>query len=174
MIQRLLFWIIVIHQTVQSFLQLPRHYNPASSLNYLEDPSSVKLHCICINCKYVTNCKAYHFVEEKHQQPHICEKPTFTPRDGSPGIEVHIRTNSQKTKEVADQITSEHKLEEQKAMENSNAGGDLIGEAIYDMSGSVELEYDVVECEDFVEDKGCWVRNMPEEIRLANPDFVPP
>ena len=35
------------------------------------------------------------------------------------------------------------------------------------------IEYDVVACQDFLEDHGRWVRNMPEEIRLANPDFVP-
>jgi hypothetical protein len=34
-------------------------------------------------------------------------------------------------------------------------------------------EYDVVKCADFVEDKGCWVRNMPDEIRKVNPQFVP-
>jgi hypothetical protein len=37
----------------------------------------------------------------------------------------------------------------------------------------VTVEYDVVSCADFVEDRGRWARHMPEEIRLANPDFVP-
>ncbi len=49
----------------------------------------------------------------------------------------------------------------------------LVGEEKYDLSVKTTYEYDVVACEDFVEDHGCWVRNMPEEIRLANPDFVP-
>eukprot|EP00520_Triparma_pacifica_P000092 CAMPEP_0118635842 /NCGR_PEP_ID=MMETSP0785-20121206/2291_1 /TAXON_ID=91992 /ORGANISM="Bolidomonas pacifica, Strain CCMP 1866" /LENGTH=70 /DNA_ID=CAMNT_0006526901 /DNA_START=389 /DNA_END=601 /DNA_ORIENTATION=+ len=35
------------------------------------------------------------------------------------------------------------------------------------------IEYDVVKCADFKEDKGRWVRYMPEEIKRANPDFVP-
>ena len=34
-------------------------------------------------------------------------------------------------------------------------------------------EYDVVACMDFKEDVGRWVRLMPEEIRRANPGFVP-
>ncbi len=51
--------------------------------------------------------------------------------------------------------------------------GKLVGEEKYDLSVKTTYEYDVVACEDYVEDIGCWVRNMPEEIRLANPDFVP-
>ena len=38
--------------------------------------------CICIDCARVTNCAAYHFVETKHEQPHINENPTFEPIDG--------------------------------------------------------------------------------------------
>lgn len=34
-------------------------------------------------------------------------------------------------------------------------------------------EYDVVACEDFIEDQGRWVRFMPDEIRDANPGFIP-
>lgn len=49
----------------------------------------------------------------------------------------------------------------------------LVGEEKYDLSVKTTYEYDVVACEDFVKDDGCWVRNMPEEIKLANPDFVP-
>mmetsp|Transcript_28056 Transcript_28056/g.32710 ORF Transcript_28056/g.32710 Transcript_28056/m.32710 type:complete len:108 (-) Transcript_28056:149-472(-) len=49
----------------------------------------------------------------------------------------------------------------------------LVGEESYDFSVKTTYEYDVVACEDFEKDNGCWVRNIPEEIRLANPDFVP-
>jgi hypothetical protein len=49
----------------------------------------------------------------------------------------------------------------------------LFGEKQYDLSGTTSYEYDVVECEDFVLSRDAWVRNMPEEIRIANPDFVP-
>lgn len=49
----------------------------------------------------------------------------------------------------------------------------LFGEKQYDLSGMTTYEYDVVECDDFLEDRDTWVRNMPEEIRIANPDFVP-
>ena len=48
--------------------------------------------CICINCQLVTSCKAYHFVETKHEQPHMTNTPTFLPREGSPTINVNIRT----------------------------------------------------------------------------------
>lgn len=34
-------------------------------------------------------------------------------------------------------------------------------------------EYDVVACEDFKLEKDRWMRLMPEEIRKANPRFVP-
>ena len=53
--------------------------------------------CICINCKWVTSCKAYHFVETKHEQPHMSAEPAFMPRDGSPTITVTIRTEQKST-----------------------------------------------------------------------------
>jgi hypothetical protein len=49
----------------------------------------------------------------------------------------------------------------------------LFGEKQYDLRGITSYEYDVVECEDFVLLKDSWVLNMPEEIRIANPNFVP-
>ena len=137
--------------------------------------SRSQLSCICVNCKFVTNCAAYHFVEEKHEQPHISANPTFEPRDGSPTINVHMRPIVGKEEEER-RMRLEHKMEEEKAMTNAAASGNgvLIGEKVYDMRPEMSLEYDVVQCEDFVKDVGCWVRNMPEEIRLANPTFVPP
>ena len=33
--------------------------------------------CICINCKFVDRCKTYHWVEERHEQPHVSEQPDF-------------------------------------------------------------------------------------------------
>ena len=134
-------------------------------------PSSTSVRCICVNCKYVTDCTAYHFVEEKHRQPHISANPTFEPRDGSPTINVHMRPIIGREDEE-NRMLQEHKDEEKRAM--SNGSGALIGEKVYDMRPEMSLEYDVVECADFIEDKGCWVRNMPEAIRLANPTFVPP
>ena len=44
--------------------------------------SSALSMCICIDCARVTNCAAYHFVESKHEQPHMNEKPTFEPVNG--------------------------------------------------------------------------------------------
>jgi hypothetical protein len=132
-------------------------------------------------------------VESKHQQPHMTEDPTFEPRNGSPTIHVNIR--SIRTKEEREQelqrMWSEHAAETKLAEEaadaagqmnnssamtnNENEDGDdfLHGEQVYDLSPVTTYEYDVVACADFIEDTGCWVRNMPEEIRMANPGFVP-
>jgi len=124
--------------------------------------------CICIDCARVTNCAAYHFVESKHEQPHMTENPTFTPREGSPTIHVNIRTTrTQEGQEEIDRMWREHESETAKAEAASG------GQEVYNLSHMTTTEYDIVACEDFVEDKGCWVRNMPEEIRKANPDFVP-
>lgn len=79
-------------------------------------------------------------------QPHIALDPEFSPRNGSPTIKVMIR---KETKEPL-----------------------IVDDDTYEMSDT-SVEYDVVKCEDFVSDPGRWVRYMPEEIRLANPDFVP-
>ena len=132
---------------------------------------STSIRCICVNCKYVTDCAAYHFVEEKHRQPHISAHPTFEPRDGSPTINVHMKPIIGREEEEK-RMLLEHKDEEKKAMATGNSI--LIGETVYDMRPEMSLEYDVVECADFIEDKGCWVRNMPESIKRANPNFVPP
>jgi hypothetical protein len=138
-------------------------------------PSHLSM-CICIDCARVTNCAAYHFVETKHEQPHMTEHPTFEPREGSPTIHVNVRTvrNDDQQQEIA-RMWKEHKGETERAMEKSQQGDDepLYGETKYDFSPSVTYEYDVIKCEDFVPEPGCWVRNMPEEIRIANPNFIP-
>mmetsp|Transcript_13170 Transcript_13170/g.39228 ORF Transcript_13170/g.39228 Transcript_13170/m.39228 type:complete len:157 (+) Transcript_13170:170-640(+) len=46
------------------------------------------LNCICVNCKFVDNCTAYHIVEAKHGQPHVALKPEFTPRNPTVAINV--------------------------------------------------------------------------------------
>jgi hypothetical protein len=151
---------------VISFLMIPAKTNlPLSTLN-----------CICINCSRVTDCKAYHFVESKHDQPHLNEKPEFEPRDGSPTIHVNIR--STRDQNELNKIWAEHveqtRLAEEKQSQNpSERNSKLVGEKKYDLTVKTTYEYDVVECEDYVEDKDCWVRNMPEEIKRLNPNFVP-
>lgn len=149
------------------------------SSNQLQRPvaSTLKLQmCICIDCARVTNCAAYHFVETKHEQPHMTESPTFEPREGSPTIHVNVRTirdNKDRQDEI-ERMWREHKAETQRATETRNADNEpLYGETTYDLTPETTYEYDVVKCEDFVSDPGCWVRNMPEEIRQANPIFVP-
>jgi len=132
--------------------------------------------CICINCERVTNCAAYHFVEEQHSQPYINKVPTWEPRNGSPTIQVHIRPDEDtKAQNELGKMWDEHEDQTRQAEEASDGGENeaLFGEQQYDLSGTTSYEYDVIECEDFVEDKGSWVRNMPEQIRIANPDFVP-
>lgn len=131
--------------------------------------------CICIHCAHVTNCSAYHFVEEKHEQPHMTEHPTFIPVDGSPTIHVNIRTTS--SKDPVARIWAEHReqqsIAERRAAEKGTDVNDERGEKVYDLSTRTTYEYDVVKCESYVHDEDCWVRNMPEAIKLANPMFVP-
>ena len=106
----------------------------------------------------------------------MTENPTFEPRDGSPTIHVNVRTtrNSDDRQREIERMWREHKAETERAMESQQDGdGPLYGETKYDLSPVTTYEYDVVKCADFVPDPGCWVRNMPEEIRMANPDFVP-
>jgi len=77
------------------------------------------------------NCQAYHFVETKHEQPHMNEKPTFKPRDGNPKIDVHIRNSRSSDSRDFDPTNS-----------------------VIDMDGIVSTEYDVVACDDYQEDIG--------------------
>jgi hypothetical protein len=144
---------------------------PSSSRIRRAQPSQSPLNCICIDCKWVTSCAAYHFVETKHEQPHMTENPTFEPREGSPTIHVNIRTirTSQDRQAEIQRMWKEHQQETERALARAQDHG----EEKYDLVPQVTYEYDVVACEDFVQDKGCWVRNMPDEIRRANPDFVP-
>lgn len=135
-------------------------------------PSSIltSLECICIDCKFVTSCKAYHFVETKHEQPHMTETPTFEPRDGSPTIHVNVRTIRTSTEESEfARLQNEHEAETKKAKGDTS----LHGETVYNLAPVTTYEYDVVACADFTKEEGCWIRNMPQEIRDANPDFVP-
>ena len=104
--------------------------------------------------------------------------PTFTPRDGSPTIHVNVRTVRTDVDRQAeiDRMWREHEDETARAtaeLAGDDADSALHGATVYDLTPVTTYEYDVVACADFVEDKGCWVRNMPEEIRRANPDFVP-
>ena len=107
----------------------------------------------------------------------MTETPTFYPRNGSPTINVHVRTleSEEDQKKEMERMWNEHAEETAKAearAAETGEDGPLYGLQKYSM-GTTVYEYDVVECEDFVEDQGCWVRNMPEEIKKKNPDFVP-
>jgi len=151
----------------------PRMSNNEVASNHHSNADQVKLSmCICIDCARVNSCVAYHFIERKHEQPHMTDSPTFEPRDGSPTIHVNIRTirsDKDRDDEIKRMFSVQKKVEE----EEGGAGVILGDNQVYDATPVTTYEYDVVECADFVKDKGCWVRNMPEEIRTANPDFVP-
>jgi len=126
----------------------------------------------------------------------MSETPTFLPREGSPTINVNIRTEPRKPKppkegggfDKSDDTVARMWKDQMREDDRTNGderGGD--GEptrdaSYYEETGTVEaiytnttttIEYDVVKCADFILDKGIWVRNMPEEIKRVNPDFVP-
>jgi len=136
--------------------------------------------CICINCARVTNCKAYHFVEEQHEQPHMNDDPTFEPVNGSPTM--HVTSRVFKTEEQAteaDLMWKNHATEQEKLEDDAKKRGQdpevetLVGGTKYNFAPIIEIEYDVVACADYLHSPGSWVRHMPEEIRTMNPDFVP-
>ena len=81
--------------------------------------------CICIDCARVTNCAAYHFVETKHQQPHMTPDPTFEPPDGSPTIHVNVRTirNDKDRQEEMNRMWREHEDETARAEANAEENG---------------------------------------------------
>jgi len=109
----------------------------------------------------------------------MTDDPTFMPQDGSPTIHVNIRTiknNYDKEKEI-ERMWREHKAETEKAEIVAHGAGKtdeaLHGETTYTFTPVTTYEYDVVKCEDYVHDPGCWIRNMPQEIKDSNPNFVP-
>ena len=185
-----------ITQPAHAFYLTKQTSSTISKLNARDCMASSLNMCICVDCARVTNCAAYHFVETKHEQPHMTEDPTFEPQDGSPTIHVNIRSirNREDQLKEVQRMWREHKAETERAEQaaameeeagavntakpNSNDGDEddpsgLHGSEVYDLTPMTTYEYDVVACADYVEDKGCWVRNMPQEIRDANPDFVP-
>ena len=113
----------------------------------------------------------------------MSEEPTFLPREGSPTINVNIRTEQRQPK-AGD---SENKPRMWKDQIQDDDDDDEVDEPkrdakYYEETGTIEtvktnttttIEYDIVKCADFLLDKGCWVRNMPDEIKRVNPDFVP-
>ena len=140
--------------------------------------------CICINCKWVDRCTAYHFVETKHEQPHLTAAPDFTPRAGSPQITVSIRREDEEGARVAwDAVRDETTAREETEAQAQEPLLPQSEDGAYDRARHLETadfsiptfttEYDVVKCADFVLDDGRWVRLMPAEIRALNPDFVP-
>lgn len=171
--------LVLSSNTVSAFSAVSVRHRIPSSLQQQRMETTKQKMCICIDCSRVTNCEAYHFVETKHSQPHMAENPTFMPAEGSPTIHVNVRTvrSDEDRKKETNRMWSEHAAEteeaEAAAASDDSQEGPLIGKQKYDLSPVTTTEYDVVKCADFDEDKGCWIRNMPQEIKEANPDFVP-
>ena len=44
--------------------------------------------CICVDCRWVDRCQAYHAVERQHGVVHLCDQPDFEPH--SPRIHVSV------------------------------------------------------------------------------------
>ena len=59
--------------------------------------------CICVDCRWVDQCQAYHAVERQHGVPHLSAHPVFQPEqprihvqvldlpDGQVGVEWDVR-----------------------------------------------------------------------------------
>ena len=45
--------------------------------------------CICVDCRWVDQCQAYHAVERQHGVKHLCADPPFAPSE--PKIHVQVR-----------------------------------------------------------------------------------
>jgi hypothetical protein len=45
--------------------------------------------CICVDCRWVDQCQAYHAVERQHGAPHLSPSPAFVP--DQPRIHVQVR-----------------------------------------------------------------------------------
>ena len=106
--------------------------------------------CICINCQLVTSCKAYHFVETKHEQPHMTNTPTFLPREGSPTINVNIRTEQNQIEnddgehkdDEDDEYNNEEddeKIKRQRSSSSSSMWKDQIQQQQHDDSSSSHI-----------------------------------
>eukprot|EP00592_Proboscia_alata_P015618 CAMPEP_0194396004 /NCGR_PEP_ID=MMETSP0174-20130528/124741_1 /TAXON_ID=216777 /ORGANISM="Proboscia alata, Strain PI-D3" /LENGTH=97 /DNA_ID=CAMNT_0039192009 /DNA_START=247 /DNA_END=540 /DNA_ORIENTATION=- len=96
----------------------------------------------------------------------MTSNPNFTPASGSPTVEVNVRTTTPSMGNTLSELRDEHEQQQRLSEEGKKT-------KTYEFGGVVSYEFDVVGCESFVEDTGCWIRNMPDEIRVANPEFVP-
>ena len=110
--------------------------------------------CICINCKWVERCETYHWVEQQHEQPHLTDTPDFEPDD--PQIQVFLRT--EKTSDDAADAAAAA-AEAEAAAADADGGVATIG---MDMFDTHTVEYDVFGCDAYAEEKGRWVRLMPD------------
>lgn len=78
------------HAPLQPFSHFPRPIPAARTGRRTATAKS----CICVNCKWVKQCTAYHFVEERHEVPHLNDAPKFEPVNTS--IQVFLRTEEER------------------------------------------------------------------------------
>ncbi|CAK24681.1 MAG: Ycf34 family protein [Synechococcus sp.] len=45
--------------------------------------------CICVDCRWVDRCQAYHAVERQHGAAHLCEAPPMKPVE--PRIHISVQ-----------------------------------------------------------------------------------
>ncbi|MBT67088.1 MAG: hypothetical protein CMN98_08110 [Synechococcus sp. NP17] len=45
--------------------------------------------CICVDCRWVDRCQAYHAVERQHGVAHLTERPDLNPSDTRIHISLH-------------------------------------------------------------------------------------
>jgi hypothetical protein len=91
--------------------------------------------------------------------------------DSSEGNQFRKESTLQDTPSVMEQLLLQQ-LEQTPQEEAKNRRLGISSSSSFSTT-TTTYEYDVVACADFVLDQGCWIRNMPEEIRRANPHFVP-
>ncbi len=54
--------------------------------------------CICVNCKWVDHCKAYHAVEKQHGVEHLNLNPDFEPKE--PEIHINLMNQNSETAQI--------------------------------------------------------------------------
>ena len=95
-----------------------------------------------------------------HEQPHVAENPEFEPND--PQIQVFIRDED--TLAAAATTPTEASV----AAEGAGQGVDeASGRREWRSTHELTIEYDVFACDAFTEDRGRWLRLMPDA------DFIP-
>mmetsp|Transcript_34506 Transcript_34506/g.52968 ORF Transcript_34506/g.52968 Transcript_34506/m.52968 type:complete len:193 (-) Transcript_34506:192-770(-) len=158
---------------VQQQYQQYQQQQAAVAVQSLVHQSPTCLNCVCINCAFVVNCSIYHMVETQHEQPHMTPNPTFNPPEGAPKINI-VTTHEEQTFD-RDAFIAELAPYKESMDQESDEFKQILKNLVnkWAVPPMMEIEMDVVSCKSFVEEKDCWIKNMPESIKRWNPQFVP-